>query len=221
MNMTSFTSFIININNLPIELQYNIFSYLSLEELFILNKLQINQFTSISSYIDYYLDNHKYKYKLKDCMYLIMFEEYRDLIFEYLYELFTNIGIKFVNDVGKVGGATSYHNLSMEENPREIYTIRVIMKKDFTEFEYELTSIGHINNNMINYNFGYINLPKNTRFLDCNIYKICDELVNLVDILRLDNRKIISIKYCSEKYSHDFIILKTSTIITDQMLLTY
>ncbi len=204
---------------LPIEIKYNIYSYLTLDKLFELNRMQTHELYYINNYIDYYFDTHKYKdhSRLKDCMYLIKFEEYREIVYEYLYELISDIGIKFVNDVNKVG-ITTYTDLSMEEKPRKIYTITItLMIMNSTKIEYSLTNIGYINsNNRIYYNFGYYYTPKNTRFIECNYMDITNELFRIIDIMRLDNRQIISIRYCSEKYNHDFIKLNTSSIINEE-----
>ncbi len=194
-----------NLTLLPIELQQNIYSYLTLKELFALNRMQISELESINTYIDYYFDSHKYKEKsrLKDCMFLMNFEEYKELMYEYLYELVSKIGIKFIDDINKV-------------IPHKIYTIVItLMIKNLIKIEYSLTNIDFIeNNNRIIYNFGYCNKPKYTRFINNNIYEITNELLNIIDVMRLDNRKIISIKYYSEYNEHDFI--KSSSIITNE-----
>lgn len=211
-----------NMELLPIELQHKIYKHFTLEELLTLNRMQLTMFYSISSYIDYYFDKEKYKEqnKLNDCMFLISFIEYKDLIFSYLYELVTDIGVKFYNDVQKAGGPISYAQLSNEENPRDIYTIKIVMIINSNEYEYIITSIANpSNNNLIYYNFGHINRPKNTKFISYNQInfsnEIVDNLLHIIDLLRLDNRKIKSIRYIREKYDNDFIRLKSPILYFD------
>ena len=86
--MTSIAGVKLNFCYLPLELQYNICKQLTLEELFALNRMHIPGFETVSFYIDNYLQKEKYKdqSRLKDCMFLINFEEYRDLIYDYLYD---------------------------------------------------------------------------------------------------------------------------------------
>ncbi len=217
--MSTINSIFYNIELLPIELQHLIYKQLSLSELFIYNSFNI---TSINSYIQYYFEKEEYKKqsKLKDCMFLIKLDEYKDSIFSYLYDLVTDIGLKFKYDVHQAGGPTSYTELSSEEYPRDIYTIKIISTINSDEYEYIITSVGGlINNQMIYYNFGHIDKPKNTRFITYNqpniIDEIIDKLLNIIDIMRLDKRILKSIQYYKEKYSHDFIRTKSSILYLD------
>jgi hypothetical protein len=227
--MTSDTSSIRFTNNLellPVELYYKTYEFLTVEELFRLNRMQLQTdglFLSLSSYIDYYLEQEKYKAqdKLKDCMFLIMLDEYRNTIFSYLYDLVTDIGFQFYNDVEEAGGPISYRQLSEEENPRDIYTIKITSMINSDEYEYIITSVGGSSNNTtIYYNFGHINRPKNTQFISYNqpniTDTIIDSLLHIIDIMRLDNRKIKSIKYYKEKYSHNFLRNKLPILYFDE-----
>ena len=225
-SLTSSISFTNNLELLPVELHYKTYEFLTLEELFILNRMQLQTdglFLSLSSYIDYYLEQEKYKAqdKLKDCMFLIMLGKYRNTIFSYLYELVTDIGYQFYNDVEEAGGPIGYRQLSEEENPRDIYTIKITSMINSDEYEYIITSVGSSNNTTtIYYNFGHINRPKNTQFISYNqpniIDTIVDNLLHVIDIMRLDNRKIKSIKYYKEKYSHNFLRNKLPILYFDE-----
>jgi hypothetical protein len=217
--MTTDCDFSTNLLLLPYELQYKIYEQFTLEELFALNRQQIPSLQSLSFYIDRYLENKKYKEqsRLKDCMFLINFEEYRDSIYEYLYDLVATIGIKFVQDVTRVGGPIGYINLSREENPRNIYTIKIQMVKGTYVVEYTIKAIGVFEQtDCVYYNFGYPGSPPNSRSLPFDVNTIVDTLVDIVDIMKLDGRRITSIHYYRENYFHDFIRLKTPIIYTTE-----
>jgi hypothetical protein len=217
--MTSNTSIFNNIESLPYELQYKIYEQFTLEELFALNRQQIPSLQSLSFYIDRYLENKKYKEqsRLKDCMFLINFEEYRDLIYEYLYDLVATIGIKFFEDVTRAGGPIHFMNLTQEENPRNIYTIKIQMKKDSFEYEYIITSVGGFpENNIVYYNFGFIGRTHNTRTMLFNENTIVDTLIDIIDIMKFDGRSINCIRYYREKYFPNFIRLKTPILYTTE-----
>ncbi len=145
------------------------------------------------------------------------FEEYKYLIVDYFYDLVTNIGVRFFDDVTKAGGPTGFINLAKEENPRNIYTIKIEMVKDSYEFEYYITSVGGtVQNRHIYYNFGFNNSPKNTKTIGMDVNEIVDTLIHIVDLMNLDNRRIKSIRYYREKYMNNFINLKLSTLYIDE-----
>lgn len=216
--MTDIRQMDINFGLLPIELQHKIYKQFTLEELFALNRHQLPLFASVDSFIDNYLEKQKYKEQtnLKDCIFLMNFEEYRTHIYHYFYELVATIGINFVDDVNKAGGPIGYMQLDAEEHPRDIYTIKIVMVKDSDEFEYIITSVGGINNtSKVYHHFGFSNRPKNTKFVDLDVNDIVDTLTNIVDLMTLDGRRIKSIRYYREKYHHDFLIRKAPILYFD------
>ncbi len=209
--MTSNAGININFDSLPIELQNNIFKNLTLEELFALNRMHIRGFELLASYIDDYLQKEKYKEqtKLKDCMFLLNFEEYRDSIYDYLYELVSTISVKFVQDVITAGGTIGFMSLALEKPPRNIYSIEIVMKKGTHEFKYTITSLSGVEQpNLVQYNFGYIDRPPNTRSFPFNLNIIVDALIEILELMKLDGRRLVSIRYYREAYSPNFMRLK-------------
>ncbi len=215
MNMTSNPSHTNNFELLPIELKNNIFNKLTLEELFALNRMHIRGFESVASYIDDYLKTHKYKEqtRLKDCMFLLNFEEYRDSIYDYLYELVSTIGVKFVQDVTTAGGTIGFMSLELEKKPRNIYTIEIVMKNRTHQFRYTITSLSGVEQpNLVQYNFGYIDRPPNPRSLPFNLNFIIDALIEILNLIKLDGRRLVSIRYYREEYCPNFMRSTTPVV---------
>ncbi len=200
---------------LPFELQENIFKQFTLEKLFELNRLQIKNFTSLSSYIDYYLEKKIYKKqdKLTDCMFLIEIDEYKETILTYLYEIVTEIGIKIVHDVKKAGGSINYFDLAAEENPRNIYNIKIIIMKDSNEYEYKISSVGSFRRpGIIYYTYSFNHTSGGFQILDLDYKSVINTLKDIINLIKFDGRKIKQIRYYSEVYTHDYINLKSSII---------
>jgi hypothetical protein len=215
--MTSCASVSCNFDSLPIELQNKIWEEFTLEELFELKQLNIPSFESIASYIDYYLETQKYKEhnRLKDCMYLINSAYYKNFIYEHLYDLVSNLGIQFVNDVTNAGGPVGYMILHREENPRNIYTIKIEMSTGQCIIYYEIKSTGvFASNNLIYYDSYYSDRRGRTRNIKFNVDTIVSTLIDIVKMMSLDSRKIKSIQYYKEKYEKNFLLNNTLPEVT-------
>ncbi len=217
--MTSSAGVKFNFGSLPLELQKNVCEQLTLPELFELNKLDMQGFEIVSVFINDYMEKEKYKQqsRLKDCMFLINFEEYRDAIYQYLYDLVSMIGINFVQDITNAGGSIHFMQLAQEQNPRNIYTIKIQLTKGTDIFEHVITSVGAFTQtNIVYYFFGYIDRPKNTRTISFDVNDIVNKLIEIVNIMKINGCRIKNIHYYRENYCHDFIRLKSPALSTTE-----
>jgi len=212
MSIISIAHFSYNFYSLPIELQNKIYEYLTLETLLILKNIPM--FESVSLYIDYYFQNQKYKEqsRLKDCIYLINFEEYKELIYNYLYDLVITLSKNFYHDITKSGGPIGYRKLAHEVNPPNIYTIKIEMVKDSSEIIYhKINSIGVYDKD----NIIYLNCDDDVRPPGCKIIMIFTEsnilslLVDIVNSMRWGNIRIKSFQYYKETYADQFLLNTT------------
>jgi hypothetical protein len=94
-------------------------------------------------------------------MFLVDYDEYSPFIYEYLYELVTELGQRIVHDVNQVGGSINYFDLAAEETPRNIYTIKILIMKETQELEYKISSIGNFRKpDVLYYIFNYNHTKK-------------------------------------------------------------
>jgi hypothetical protein len=216
--MTSTERVSCNFESLPVELQNKICEHFTLEELFKFNRMQIPGFEAVSLYIDYYIHNQKYKEqsRLKDCMFLLKFEKYYDSIYEHLYDLVSNLGIRFVNDVTNAGGPIGYMSLNEEENPRNIYIIKIEMgEESCITSTYELISVGAFeSSNIIYYDSYSPDRRSKSLIIKFNVDKIVSILIDLVKRMRMYNIEIISIQYYKKKHKPNFLLNHTLPEVT-------
>ncbi len=201
--------------NLPIELYSSIFKQFTIEELFKLYEMELPFSDSLLQFIQIYIHQKKYKNQsnLKDCMFLVDFEEYSAFVYEYLYELVTEIGKRIVYDVNQVGGSINYFDLAAEETPRNIYTIKILIMKEEQELEYKITSVGNFRTSDVlyyTYNFNHTSGGLQTIPLDNE--SVITTLIDIINLIKFDGRKIQQIRYYKEVYPHNYINLKSSII---------
>jgi hypothetical protein len=208
--MTSIAGVSCNFEYFPIELQNKIYEYLTLEDLLTLKRTELSYFESISLYIDYYFRNEKYKEqsRLKDCMYLLNFEEYRELIYNHLDDLVITLCKTFYHDITKSGGPIGYRKLAQEVNPRNIYTIKIEMVKDLSEVIYhKINSIGMYEDDSLLYlDCGDIRPPGCKTIMSFDVITIINHLLAIVNSMRQNNIRIKSIHYYKETYADQFLL---------------
>jgi hypothetical protein len=182
-----------NLLDLPEEIIYYIFDKMPLNNVFDLYSISNTSLNKIlDNYLESYMIKEKYKTSLTDAMILINYENFYVQILEFFSEFFSNLVTTFISLVEQVGGPINYSNLILEENPRDIYTIKVIMEKNTHIFEYIISSASIFPGNMYVYSFGRKHYPKMNKSIN-DVYKIYNILTKLFELINMDGRKFKSI----------------------------
>ena len=114
----------------------------------------------------------------------------------------------FVSLVEYKGGSINYNSLSLEETPRDIYTVTITMKKNDTVMIYKFSSatFKHLSHQCI-YTFCMGDFDKSFQYININILDIYKEFINIFNLMRMDpGRQITRIELNKEVYKHNFII---------------
>ncbi len=162
----------------------------------------------LEKYMEMYMRDGHYKSTLSDALILLEYEHFYNPVLEFFTAYFSELAIKFVQLVKEAGGAVHCHNLSLEESPRAIYTISVIMQRNENELVYKITNLTFMSGQAkCTSTFSIDNVPDTSTVIDTNSNDINIELVSIFNIMGTDPaRKIKRIELNKEVYQQGFMI---------------
>lgn len=191
---------IIVFNILPFLKLTNIFELFSIENKYLQELLE--------EYMTIYMNEQKYKKSLQEALLLLEYEHFSYSILQFFNSYFYNLATTFISLVEEAGGSIHYHTLSLQEKPRAIYTINVIMQRNEKELLYKLTSAIFTNSdNKCISSFAIDNVNQSNVIINTTIHDIHTELICIFNMMGSDpSRKIKRIELNKELYQTGFAI---------------
>jgi hypothetical protein len=187
---------------------YHVLPLLTIQEVFDLCSISNSYLEEVfNAYMDIYMTQQKYSKKLADALYLLEYEYYNTHVIQYFTEYMSNLATRFVSLVNEVGGPIHFRTL--EENPRTIYTIRVIMRRNHTELEYKFTSATFMTTtvNSCATTFSINGMIQSNQYIIMDANEINSELVAIFNMMIMDReRRITKIELNKEIYPRFYLM---------------
>ncbi len=187
---------------------HHILPFLTIQEVFDLCSIPNSYLEEVfNAYMDMYMTQQKYSKNIADALCLLEYEYYNTLVMQYFTEYMTNLATRFVSLVNEAGGPIHYKTL--EENPRTIYTIRVIMRRNHTELEYKFTSATFMTTtvNSCATTFAINGMVQSNQYITMNANEINSELVDIFNMMSMDReRRITKIELNKEIYPRFYLM---------------
>ncbi len=197
------------ITTLPQEIMlYNVFSFLTLEEIFEFCSSHDSYLKELlSAYMDTYMRTRKYTKKLADALFLLELEYFCDPVTEYIAWFCLNLAVTYVSLVNESGGPISYTELSLQEKPKPIYSIKITMRTNHNTLIYVFSNIGVSNmSNICFTSCSKNNISGHHQFIENNIGTINNKIVSIYNLMTHDpTRRITKMELNKELYSHNFM----------------
>lgn len=195
---------------LPREIILNhILPFLKLSKVLELFSIENNYLQELlEEYMEMYMRDRNYKTTLSDALILLEYEHFYTPVLEFFKSYLSDLATTFISLVEEAGGSIHYHTLSLQERPRAIYTINVIMQRNEKELLYKLTSAIFTNSdNKCISSFAIDNVNQSNVIINTTIHDIHTELICIFNMMGSDpSRKIKRIELNKELYQTGFAI---------------